>query len=108
MFRRGILIGSHSPHLPPLVAFSDPSDDNNTWNPSPPTLEHIMAIQGQLFQAMVLMQQTILWIQSTNERTQSRKRKNDTQGDASHTLDERKKKQLKISVAQQVDYDKQI
>jgi hypothetical protein len=34
-------------------------DDNNTWNPPPPTLEHVMAIQGQLFQAMVLMQQTI-------------------------------------------------
>jgi hypothetical protein len=37
-----------------------------------------------------------------------RKRKNDTHGDARHTLDERIKKQLKISVAQQVDYDKQI
>jgi hypothetical protein len=43
-----------------------------------------------------------------DERTQSRKRNNDTQGDASHTLDEQTKKQLKISVAQQVDYDKQI
>jgi hypothetical protein len=83
-------------------------DDNNTWNPPPPTLEHVMAIQGQLFQTMVLMQQTILWMQSTDERTQSRKRKNDTQGDASHMLDERTKKQLKISVAQQVDYDKKI
>jgi Zn-dependent M32 family carboxypeptidase len=57
---------------------------------------------------MVLMQQAILRMQSTNERTQSRKKKNDTQGDASHTLDERTKKQLKISVAQQVDYDKRI
>jgi hypothetical protein len=83
-------------------------DDNNTRNPPPPTLEHILAIQGQLFQKMVLMQQTILWMLSTDKRTQSRKRKNDTQGDASHTLDERTKKQLKISVAQQVDYDKQI
>jgi hypothetical protein len=43
-----------------------------------------------------------------DERTQSRKRKNDTQGDAIHTLDERTKKQLKIFVAQQVDYDKRI
>jgi hypothetical protein len=84
------------------------NDDNNTRNPPPPTLEHVMAIQGQLFQTMVLMQQTILWMQSMDERTQSRKRKNDTHGDASHTLDERTKKQLKISVAQQVDYDKQI
>jgi hypothetical protein len=84
------------------------SDDNNTRNPPPPTLEHVMAIQGQLFQTMVLMQQTILWMQSMDERTQSRKRKNDTHGDASHTLDERTKKQHKISVAQQVDYDKQI
>jgi hypothetical protein len=32
-------------------------DDNNTWNPPPPTLEHVMAIQGQLFETMVLMQQ---------------------------------------------------
>jgi hypothetical protein len=32
-------------------------DDNNTRNPLPPTLEHVMAIQGQLFQTMVLMQQ---------------------------------------------------
>jgi hypothetical protein len=47
-------------------------------------------------------------MQSTDERTQSRKRNNDTQGDASHMLDERTQKQLKISVAQQVDYDKQI
>jgi hypothetical protein len=83
-------------------------NDNNTWNPPSPTLEHIMAIQGQLFQTMVLMQQTILRMQSTDERTQSRKGKNDTQGDASRTLDEWTKKQLKISVAQQVDYDKQI
>jgi hypothetical protein len=83
-------------------------DDNNTSNPPPPTLEHIMAIQGQLFQTMVLMQQTILRMQSTNERTQSRKKKNDTQGDACRTLDEWTKKQLKIFVAQQVDYDKQI
>jgi hypothetical protein len=51
---------------------------------------------------------TILRIQSMDERTQSRKRKNDSHGDASHTLDERTKKQLKISIAQQVDYDKQI
>jgi hypothetical protein len=54
------------------------------------------------------MQQTILRMQSIDERTQSRKRKNDTHSDASHTLDERTKKQLKISVAQQVEYDKQI
>jgi hypothetical protein len=47
-------------------------------------------------------------MQSTDERTQSRKRNKDTQGDASHMLDERTKKQLKISIAQQVDYDKQI
>jgi hypothetical protein len=47
-------------------------------------------------------------MQSTDGRTQSRKRKNDTHGDASHTLDEWTKKQLKISVAQQVDYDNQI
>jgi hypothetical protein len=65
-----------------------------------------MAIQGQLFQTMVLMQQTILWMQSTGERTQSRKRKNDTQGDASNMLDEWNRKQLKTSGAQQVDYDK--
>jgi hypothetical protein len=32
-------------------------NDNNTLNPPPPTLEHVMAIQGQLFQTMVLMQQ---------------------------------------------------
>jgi hypothetical protein len=83
-------------------------DDNNTWNPPPPTLEHVMAIRGQLFQTMVLMQQTILRMQSTDEGTQSRKRKNDTRGDASRMLDERTKKQLKIFVAQQVDYDKQI
>jgi hypothetical protein len=31
-------------------------DDNNTRNPPPPTLEHVMAIQGQLFQTMMLMQ----------------------------------------------------
>jgi hypothetical protein len=84
------------------------SDDNNTWNPPPPTLEHVMAIQGQLFETMVLMQQIILRIQSTDERTQLRKRNNDTQGDASHRLDVQTKKQLKISIAQQVDYDKQI
>jgi hypothetical protein len=30
-------------------------DDNNTRNLPSPTLEHIMAIQGQLFQTMVLM-----------------------------------------------------
>jgi hypothetical protein len=83
-------------------------DDNNTWNSPPPTLEHVMAIQGQLSQKMVLMQQIILRMQSIDERTQSRKRKNDTHGDASHTLDERTKKQLKISIAQQVDYDKHI
>jgi hypothetical protein len=65
-----------------------------------------MAIQGQLFQTMVLMQQTILWMQSTGEGTQSRKRKNDTQGDAGNMLDEWNKKQLKTSRAQQVDYDK--
>jgi hypothetical protein len=47
-------------------------------------------------------------MQSTDERTQSEKRKNDTLGDASHTLDEWTKKQLKTSRAQQVDYDKQI
>jgi hypothetical protein len=47
-------------------------------------------------------------MRSTDERTQSRKRKNDTQGDASRTLDEWTEKQLKIFVAQQVDYDKQI
>jgi hypothetical protein len=57
---------------------------------------------------MVLMQQTILRMQSIDERTQSRKRKNDTHSDASHTLDDWTKKQLKISVAQQVEYDKQI
>jgi hypothetical protein len=43
-----------------------------------------------------------------DERTQSRKRMNDTQGNASRMLDERTKKQLKISVSQQVDYDKQM
>jgi hypothetical protein len=43
-----------------------------------------------------------------DERTQSRKKKSDTQGYASHMLDEWTKKQLKISVAEQVDYDKQI
>jgi hypothetical protein len=84
------------------------SDDNSTRNPPPPTLEHVMAIQGQLFQTTLLMQQTILQMQSTDERTQSRKRKIDTQGDASRTLDERTEKQLKIFVAQQVDYDKKI
>jgi hypothetical protein len=84
------------------------SDDNNTRTPPPPTLEHFMAIQGRLFQTMVLKQQTILRMQSTDERTQSRKRKNDTQGDDSRMLDERIEKQLKIFVAQQVDYDKQI
>jgi hypothetical protein len=47
-------------------------------------------------------------MQSTDERTQSRKKKNDTQGDASYMLDDRTKKQLKIFVTQQVDYDKQI
>jgi hypothetical protein len=63
-------------------------NDNSTRNPPPPTLEHVMAIQGQLFQKMVLMQQTILRMQSTDERTQLRKKKkNDTHGDASHTLD---------------------
>jgi hypothetical protein len=83
-------------------------DDNNTRNPPLPTLEHVMAIQGQLFQTMVLMQQANLQMQSMDKRIQSRKRKNDTQGDASHTLDERTKKQLKTSGSQQVDYDKQI
>jgi hypothetical protein len=82
--------------------------DNNTLNPPPPTLEHVMAIQGQLFQTMVPMQQTILRMRSMDERTQSRKRKNETQGDASCMLHERTMKQIKISVAQQVDYDKQI
>jgi hypothetical protein len=57
---------------------------------------------------MMQMKQTILQMQSTDERAQSRKRKNDTQGDASNTLDEQTMKQLKISGAQQVDYDKQI
>jgi hypothetical protein len=76
-------------------------DDNNTRNLPPPTLEHIIAIQGQPFQTMVLMQQSILRTQSTDERTQSRKRKNDTQGD------EWTKKQLKTYGAQQVVYDKQ-
>jgi hypothetical protein len=42
-----------------------------------------------------------------DERTQSRKRKSDTQGDASNTLDERTMKELKISRAQQIGYDKQ-
>jgi hypothetical protein len=50
-------------------------DDNFIGNPPPPTLEHVMAIQGQLFQTMVLMQSTILQMQSTDERTKSRKRK---------------------------------
>jgi hypothetical protein len=77
------------------------SDDNNTRNAPPPTLEHILAIRGQLFQTMVLMQQTILWTQST-----SRKRKNDTHGDASNTIDEWTTKQLKISIAPQVGYGK--
>jgi hypothetical protein len=63
-------------------------NDNNTWNPPPPTLEYVMAIRGKLFQTMVLMQQTILWMQSTDERTQLKKMKNDTHGDASHMLDE--------------------
>jgi hypothetical protein len=54
------------------------------------------------------MQQTILWLQSTNERTQSRKRKNDTQGDISNMLDKWTKKQLKTFGVQQVDYDKQM
>jgi hypothetical protein len=45
-------------------------DDKNTWNPPPPTLENVMAIPGQLFQTMVLMQETILRMQFTNERTQ--------------------------------------
>jgi hypothetical protein len=76
-------------------------DDNNTRNLPPPTLEHVIAIQGQPFQTMVLMQQSILRMQSTDERTQSRKRKNDTQGD------ERTKKQLKTYATQQVVYDKQ-
>jgi hypothetical protein len=84
------------------------SDDNNTRNPPPPTLEDVLAIQGQLFQTVVLRQQIILWMQSTNERTQSRKWKNGTQGDASNTLDERTKKKLKTSGAQQVDYENQI
>jgi hypothetical protein len=53
-------------------------DDNNTRNSPPPTHEHIMAVQGQLFQTMVLMPQTILQMHSTVERTQSRQRKNDT------------------------------
>jgi hypothetical protein len=83
-------------------------DDNNTRNMPSPTLEHIMAIEGQLFQTMVLMQQTILRMQSMDKRTQSRKRKNDTQGDASNALHEWTKKQLKTSGAQQVDYDNQI
>jgi hypothetical protein len=62
-------------------------DDNNTRNPPPSTLEHVMAIQGQLFQTMVPMQQTILWMQSMDERTQSRKRKNDTQGYVTNMMD---------------------
>jgi hypothetical protein len=77
-------------------------DDNKTRNP-PPTLEHGLAIQGQLFETMVLMQQTILQMQSTDERTKSRKRKNDPQGNASNM----RAKQLKISRAPQVGYDKQ-
>jgi hypothetical protein len=64
--------------------------------------------RATLSKKMVLMQQTILRMQSIDERTQSRKRKNDTHSDASHTLDDWTKKQLKISVAQQVEYDKQI
>jgi hypothetical protein len=67
-----------------------------------------MAIQGQLFQTMVLMQQTILQMQSMDERTLSRKRKNDTQGDVSHMLDGWTKKQFKTSGVQQDDYDKKI
>jgi hypothetical protein len=47
-------------------------------------------------------------MQSTNERTQSRKRKNDTKGDASNMLDEQTMKQLKTSGAQQVGYNKHI
>jgi hypothetical protein len=65
-------------------------------------------MQGQLYHTMVKMQQTILQMYSIDERTQSRKRKNDTQGDASNTLDERTMKQHKASGAQQVGYDKQI
>jgi hypothetical protein len=42
-----------------------------------------------------------------DERTQSRKRKNDTQCVASNTLGEQRKKQLKTSRAPQVGYDKQ-
>jgi hypothetical protein len=38
------------------------NDDNNTRNPPPPTLQHVIAIHGQLFQTMVLKQQTILRI----------------------------------------------
>jgi hypothetical protein len=76
--------------------------------PTTTNSEHVMAIRGKHYQTMVLMQQPILWMQSTDKRTQSRKRKNDTHGDASHTLDERTEKQLKIFVAQQVDCDKQI
>jgi hypothetical protein len=47
-------------------------------------------------------------MQFMDERAQSRKKKIDTHGDAIHTLDEQTKKQLKIFVAQQVDYNKQI
>jgi PDZ domain-containing secreted protein len=63
-------------------------------------------MQGQLFQNMEQLQQTILQTQSTDERTLSRKRKSESQGDASNMLDERTMKQLKISRAQQVGYDK--
>jgi hypothetical protein len=63
-------------------------------------------MQGQLFQNMEQLQQTILQTQSTDERTLSRKRKSESQGDASNMLDEWTMKQLKISRAQQVGYDK--
>jgi hypothetical protein len=43
--------------------------DNSTRNPPPPTLEHVMAIKGRLFQTLVLMQQTILRMQSRDKRT---------------------------------------
>jgi hypothetical protein len=83
------------------------NDDNNTTKAPPPTLEHVLAMQGQLFPTMVLMQQTILQMRFIDERTQSRKRKNDTQCDTSNTLDEWTMKQLKISRAQHIGYDKQ-
>jgi hypothetical protein len=47
-------------------------------------------------------------MESTDERTNSRKRKNDTQGDGSNILHKRTKKQLKTFGVQQIDYDKQI